>query len=77
MDTQHLQQESLAYQAFRVQAGRYFNARYGKDYVYRAPETFPSLFERWMLAITDLRSIDRANELMDQIVAAIERVERT
>lgn len=29
---------------------RYFVAVYGKNYVFRAPETFPNVLERWMLA---------------------------
>lgn len=35
----------------RDQARRYMAARYGPDWVYRAPETFPNVIEQWMLAI--------------------------
>jgi hypothetical protein len=30
---------------------RYFVARHGKDYFYRAPETYDNALERWMLAV--------------------------
>jgi hypothetical protein len=33
------------------QIDRYFKAVHGKDYVFRAPETFPNAVERWMLAV--------------------------
>src|SRR5579859_4229656 len=33
------------------QACRYFRAIYGPDYVYRAPETFGNLVERWIWAV--------------------------
>ncbi len=35
----------------RGHAQRYFRAVYGPDYIYRAPETFGNLLERWIWAI--------------------------
>lgn len=35
----------------QAQAHRYFQAIYGPDYVYRAPETFGNLVERWIWAV--------------------------
>ena len=40
-------------QQLTVQITRYFRAVYGDDYVYRAPETFDNVLERWMLAVAD------------------------
>ncbi len=41
-----------AYQKMQEHVNRYFKALYGDDYVYRAPETFPNMLERWMLYAT-------------------------
>jgi hypothetical protein len=41
---------------------RYFTALYGKDVGFRAPETFPNLVERWMLAVA--RDDARTAELL-------------
>jgi hypothetical protein len=41
---------------------RYFIAVYGKDVGFRAPETFPNLVERWMLAVA--RDDARTAELL-------------
>lgn len=30
---------------------RYFVAVHGRSYIYRAPETFDNVLERWMLAV--------------------------
>lgn len=38
-------------QTVRDQAHRYLVARFGKDYGYRAPETFENLLERWIWAV--------------------------
>jgi hypothetical protein len=35
----------------REQAGRYLEARYGKDVWYAAPETFNNTLERWVWAV--------------------------
>lgn len=35
----------------RGHAQRYFRAFYGPDYLYRAPETFPNVLERWIWAV--------------------------
>lgn len=45
---------------------RYFVAVHGPDYVYRAPETFGNMLERWMLAVA-AGEVDFAGELMGQI----------
>lgn len=36
----------------RDHANRYLKAVYGPDYVYRAPETFGNLVERWIWAVS-------------------------
>jgi hypothetical protein len=35
----------------RDHASRYLRAVYGPDYIYRAPETFGNLLERWIWAV--------------------------
>jgi hypothetical protein len=35
----------------RDHASRYLRAAYGPDYIYRAPETFGNLLERWIWAV--------------------------
>ena len=35
----------------RDHAHRYFRARYGPDYIYRAPETFENALEQWIWAV--------------------------
>lgn len=52
----------------RAQACRYLVARYGKDYIYYAPETFNNTLERWIWAV----GAD-AVELAEECMAAIER----
>lgn len=47
------------------QINRYFQAVYGEDYVYRAPETFDG-FEQWMLAVASGNE-ERSDELMTNI----------
>lgn len=37
--------------AVKDQIHRYFVARYGKGYVYQAPETFNNALEQWMLFV--------------------------
>jgi len=43
------QDQVKAYQKFQEHVVRYFRTVYGDDYVYRAPETFHNMLERWML----------------------------
>lgn len=47
---------------------RYFLAVYGKEYFYRAPETFSNVLERWMLAIMagDLTIAEQHIEAIEQ-----------
>lgn len=54
----------------RKQIHRYFVAVHGKDYIYRAPETFPNRVERWMLAV--LRGDDDGIEAAENQIALIE-----
>ncbi len=35
------------------QALRYLNARFGPDWLYRAPETFGNLVERWIWSVAN------------------------
>jgi hypothetical protein len=53
--------------AVRGQAHRYLVARYGKDYVFRAPETFENTLERWIWAIAG-----DAAPLAEECISAIE-----
>jgi hypothetical protein len=53
--------------AVRDQAHRYLAARYGKDYVYRAPETFENTLERWIWAVAG-----DAASLAEDCIKAIE-----
>jgi hypothetical protein len=53
--------------AVRGQAHRYLVARYGKDYIYRAPETFGNTLERWIWAV----GAD-AEDLAEECMKAIE-----
>lgn len=48
------------------QINRYFMAVYGKSYTYAAPETFPNVLERWMLAVA-ANQLEHASDLMTQI----------
>ncbi len=43
---------SIQYQKIQDQVSRYFKAVYGDDVVFRAPETFPNVLERWMIYAT-------------------------
>jgi len=61
--------------AIAVQATSYLRAVYGKDLVYKAPETFPAL-ERWVLALAR-GDFEWAEQLMDQTIAAIEESRRS
>ena len=36
---------------FREQAQRYMRAVHGPDFIYRAPETFDNVLERWIWAL--------------------------
>ena len=62
--------QSDRYRRVQEHVGRYFRAVYGPDYVYRAPETFPSKFEQWMLAIT--RGTDEADKFAEKLMTEIE-----
>lgn len=42
---------ALEVQTVRNHIHEYFTSVHGKDYVYRAPETFDNALERWMLAV--------------------------
>jgi len=55
----------------REMVNRYFTARYGKDYVFRAPETFDNALERWMIYITSDEGMDMAEQEMARIEAMI------
>ena len=48
------------------QAASYLRARYGDDYVYRAPETFGNVVERWIWAVA-AGSLAMADECMTAI----------
>lgn len=37
----------------RNHAQRYLEARYGESWMYRAPETYPNILERWIRAVAD------------------------
>lgn len=55
----------------REMINRYFKARYGDDYVFRAPETFENALERWMLFICTDEGMELAEETMTRIEAMI------
>jgi phage-related protein len=46
---------------------RYFKARYGDSYVFRAPETFDNALERWMLYVAG-----GSGDLAEQEIVRIE-----
>lgn len=52
----------------REQAARYLRARFGPDYVYRAPEAFENTLERWIWAVAG-----DAPDLAEECMAAIEQ----
>lgn len=60
--------ENAELATIRKQAQRYLEARYGKDYVYRAPETFENVLERWIWAVA-AGTPELAEECMTQIEA--------
>jgi len=65
-----LRLESIRFQQFKDQVSRYFKARYGDTYVFRAPEMFDNALERWMIyATSDEGSM--AEEQMTKIEEAI------
>jgi hypothetical protein len=49
------------------QAFRYLNARFGPAWVYKAPETFENLVERWIWSVANGTA-----ELGESCIAAIE-----
>jgi hypothetical protein len=49
-----IRQESIRFQQIQDQIRRYFVARYGEEWTYKAPETFPNALERWMIYATAL-----------------------
>lgn len=54
----------------RSQIHRYFVAVHGEDYIYRAPEMFRNMLERWMLGIA--RGGEEGIKYADTCIAAIE-----
>jgi hypothetical protein len=50
----------------RQQASRYLTARFGEEYVYRAPETFTNVLERWIWALA-AGSPEMAEECISRI----------
>ena len=50
-DAEMAQKAIADIRAVRGQASRYLKARYGEDYVYRAPETFQNVLERWIWGV--------------------------
>jgi hypothetical protein len=56
----------------QAQIHAYFTARYGENYVYRAPETFDNALERWMLMVA-AGDLDAASRQMTEIEALIAR----
>jgi hypothetical protein len=65
-DAEMAQKAIADIRAVRGQAHRYLRARYGDDYIYRAPETFENLLERWIWAVgADAESL--AEECMKAI----------
>jgi len=60
-------QESLRFQQLQDQVARYFRARYGNDWAFKAPETFPNALERWMIYSTA-----RDNHMAEAEMANIE-----
>ena len=51
----------------REQAHRYMVARFGQSYVFRAPETFDNVLERWLKVLADHGDLDFCDQLMSQI----------
>lgn len=64
--TKAIQQESDELKEVRDQARRYMVAMYGKDWVFRAPETFGNFIIQWVWAIAS-GELDFADEQMQQI----------
>jgi len=62
-----IRQESLRFQQTQEQIRRYFVARYGAEWIYKAPETFPNALERWMIYSTA-----RDNHMAEAEMANIE-----
>jgi hypothetical protein len=56
-------------QKIREMISRYFKARYGDDYVFKAPETFDNALERWMLYVMSNEGFDMAEQEMAKIEA--------
>lgn len=54
----------------RAQAARYMTARFGPDYVYKAPETFENVLERWIWAV-GADEMGLAEQCMIEIEAAL------
>ena len=55
-------------QKVREMIHRYFVARYGEDYTFKAPETFDNALERWMLYVA-MNAEDMASQEMAKIEA--------
>jgi hypothetical protein len=56
-------------QKIREMISRYFKARYGDDYAFKAPETFDNALERWMLYVMSNEGLDMAEQEMAKIEA--------
>ena len=66
-ETREAPAAELTAAAIREQAHRYLVARFGDDYVYRAPETFSNVVERWIWALAA-----GSGAMAEQCIAAIE-----
>ena len=63
-------------QLIREQAHRYMVACFGKDYVWRAPETFDNRLVRWIWALA-MERLDFAEVQMSWIEAKAAEMEAT
>ena len=59
-------EKARSFQRVMIQAHRYLVAVYGKDVVYRAPETLSNVLERWIKALS-AGNMDFADEQMTKI----------
>ena len=64
------EQESVRYKLVQDHVIRYFRAVYGDDFAFRAPETFLSWLERWMLYTASIG--DGADSMAEQTIQEIE-----
>jgi hypothetical protein len=59
----------------KKQIHRYFVVVHGEDYVYRAPETFDNVLERWMYAVMN-GNLEFASEQMAIIEHTLKEARR-